>query len=106
MDRNEAVDYLSNVVGVDVKEFLDDNPEYSCLLRVRRENTFLPMYDMYGTQKTIAEWVLIDMTEKIDTGLYGAVYYVPNKEEEEVYDLANKIGINRLYEIVRRIRGE
>lgn len=106
MDRNEAIDYLNDVIGFDAKEICDEYPENVCLLRLRGNPAFLPTYDMYGTKKTIAEWVLIDMNEKIDTGLYGAVYYVPNKEEKEVYDLANKIGINRLYEIVRRLRGE
>ena len=50
--------------------------EYYAMLKIRSKNAFLPDMDNYGTMLEDAKYVVIDMTAKVDTGLYGEVRYL------------------------------
>lgn len=44
-------------------------------LPLRQKNAFLPDVGIDGSTQEGAEWAIIDMNEKVDTGLYGTVRY-------------------------------
>lgn len=70
----------------EAKELAKDNP-YCALARVRGlmndnggDNGFFPILDAFGTPAKDAKWIFLDMAEKIDTGIYGVVYYLTEEE--------------------------
>lgn len=73
MNKIEALEYVKRVFGDDLKHtLLQDN---MALIKIRHQNTILPEYGVDGSERDKSEWAFIDMTEKNDTGLYGAVRY-------------------------------
>ena len=46
------------------------------LLPIRHQCSFLPPEDAYGELQRNHNYVLIDMSEKIDTGCYGTFRYI------------------------------
>ena len=71
MNRKEAVEYVKITFG----DAIENNPDSLALLKIRQENCILPEFGVDGSKRDRSEWVLIDMEEKSDTGLYGSVHY-------------------------------
>lgn len=45
------------------------------LVRLRHKAVLLPEYGIDGSSRDESEWALLDMFTKVDTGMYGEVYY-------------------------------
>lgn len=77
----------------EVEGIIDDDNIVDCgdfhkyRIPIREENTFLPEYGNDGSMLKGSHYAVIDPYEKVDTGMYGCIYYeqregVPNKGEE------------------------
>lgn len=75
MTKEQAIIQLKRLYNIDYDD-TSSLDEYTALIRIRPQNTFLPEWDDFCTPKREAEWVFIDNTEKQDTGLYGSVTYL------------------------------
>jgi len=56
-------------------KFLKENRDHVALLRLRHKAEFLPEIGCNCEPRDNSEWVLIDMYDKQDTGIYGSVFY-------------------------------
>lgn len=54
--------------------------EGTALFRLRHRTICLPEYGVNGVRRDDAEWCYIDAWGKIDTGMYGDIYYFSDKE--------------------------
>lgn len=79
MNLLEAKEYVKKVFAIDLENTFI--PEYLTIIRIRHQNTILPEYGVDGSERDQSEWAFIDMTEKNDTGLYGAVSYFGTKKK-------------------------
>lgn len=77
MNLLEAKEYVKKVFAIDLENTFI--PDYLAIIRIRHQNTILPEYGVDGSERDQSEWAFIDMTENIDTRLYGAVYYFGHK---------------------------
>lgn len=66
------------------KAAVEFDPESCAILKIRGENAFLPEYTTDGFVLQPDDWVLFDMSEKVDTGVYGAFYKIEFSEKNEV----------------------
>lgn len=72
MTYKEAKEYVKNN-GPYYKGCLKDG---SCaLLRIRNKCLILPEFGVNGRMRDGCEWAYININGKVDTGLYGDVYY-------------------------------
>ena len=79
MTRKEAWKCVTDYFGWDFWKTMDDMDEntkdYVALFRLRHESVMLPKYGTNGVARDESEWAFIDSAEKIDSGMYGGVYY-------------------------------
>lgn len=76
MTKEQVICLLKNHLGY---SFAD----YYAVVRIRHTNSFLPEYGNNGSLRDKADWALIDMTEKIDSEVYGAIYYFKENTQLE-----------------------
>lgn len=69
MNKQEAINYVRNNYGFDVKSDL------LAIVRLRNKAVILPEIGVDGSFRDESEWAVLDMAEKIDTGEYGSIYY-------------------------------
>lgn len=74
MTKEEAIRFVSEHYPYDPES------DYCALLRIRHKAVSLPKYGVNGVIRDVAEWAYIDAAGKIDTGMYGDVYYFNEKE--------------------------
>lgn len=79
MNREDAIRYVEQQFGFIIGSS-DFYANYTALVKIRHDNVFLPDVGIDGSIRDESEWALIDMAYKIDTGVYGAVYYFGNKD--------------------------
>lgn len=77
MTKREAKKYIKKNFYVDI----DIQFPWVALIRLRHEAVIFPEYDICGNPRDSAEWAYIDASEKIDTGMYGAIYYFGERSE-------------------------
>ena len=70
MNKAEVLLYAQNELGFAV------NNDWVTVVRLRHKAVLLPDMDIEGNPRDEAEWAILDMAGKIDTGEYGCVYYV------------------------------
>ena len=61
----------------------DPESDYCTVVRLRKKAVALPEYGVDGSARDESEWAYFDMTEKIDTGMYGSVCYFKDTDIEE-----------------------
>jgi Ca2+-binding EF-hand superfamily protein len=59
----------------EAEKMLDEHRDTVALLELRHTACFLPECGVNGKLRDCSDWALIDMFEKVDTGIYGCVYY-------------------------------
>jgi len=69
MSKREAIEY--------VKEHFpyDKNSDFCALVRLRHKAVMFPECGTNGRLRDDCNWAYFDMAGKIDTGMYGDVYY-------------------------------
>lgn len=87
MTREEAIQYVAdNIYCTDrstIEETLEDG---SCaLVRLRNEAYLLPALGVDGSSRDESSWAFLDMWSKVDTGIYGDVYYFKDMKKKEVW---------------------
>ena len=68
--KEEALEFVKKA-GYPCSE---DSP-YCAVVALRHEAVILPEYGCDGSVRDESEWAYFDMAGKIDTGMYGDVYY-------------------------------
>lgn len=68
-DKQEAIEY--------VKEHFPYNEkcDYCAVFRLRHRSVLLPKIGVDGSPRDESSWAYIDTSSKIDTGMYGDIYY-------------------------------
>ena len=68
-DKQAAIEY--------VKEHFpyDDESDYCSVFSLRHRNVWLPEVGANGELRDESNWAYIDASSKIDTGMYGDIYY-------------------------------
>ena len=77
--NNREIDSIRNAI-LAIRDKVIDEPEDEIVLSIgklelRQKNAFLPKYGIDGSSLDGAKYAVIDMCEKIDTGLYGSIRY-------------------------------
>ena len=57
--------------------------DYCAVVRLRKKAVALPEYGEDGSARDESDWAYFDMARKIDTGMYGDVYYFKDTDIEE-----------------------
>lgn len=73
MTRNQAIEYARN-------NFSGLHSDYTCIVRLRHTSACLPDIGIDGSFRDDCDWAFIDTAEKMDSGIYGAIYYFGEKE--------------------------
>ena len=85
MTRQQAKEFVKRNYYVDV-----DNEDYCALIKLRHTCLIFPEISINGQLRDDAEWAFIDTANKIDTGEYGAIFYIRENEtdfrEPIIYD--------------------
>jgi hypothetical protein len=80
LTKREAKKYIKKNFNVDIdKDFADCG--MCALIKLRHEAVIFPEYDVCGNPRDSAEWAFIDAFEKIDTRMYGTIYYFGERNE-------------------------
>ena len=72
---------------IEALKFVEEHYPYSpeldegtALFRLRHRAVCLPEWGVNSVRRDDAEWCYIDAWGKIDTGMYGDIYYFSDKE--------------------------
>ena len=87
MTRQDAIQFVADNILVDTREYTESLLEDgSCgLVQLRNEAYLLPEQGYDGSLRVESDWAFLDMFAKLDTGIYGAVYYFKSMEKKEVW---------------------
>ena len=69
MNRTEAEEFVKKNYPYNASS------DYCALFRIRQKCPWLPEFGVDGSERDNADWAYIDAAGKIDTGMYGDIYY-------------------------------
>ena len=87
MTRQDAIQFVADYIFVTDRRTIEEClEEGSCaLVRLRNEAYLLPAEGYDGSLRDESNWAFLDMWAKMDSGIYGAVYYFKDMEKKEVW---------------------
>lgn len=82
MTKERALEYVAENYPFDW-ELYDEG--YTAIVRIRASAVILPEIGVDGSVRDENTWAYLDMTGKIDTGMYGDVYYFRDMKKATVW---------------------
>lgn len=78
MTYQEAIEYVKDNYPFDHTDLMTG---HAAIVRLRNKCVLLPEIGVDGSERDNSTWAYLDMTAKVDTGLYGDVYYFNDKKK-------------------------
>jgi len=82
MTREEALRYAIDNYPFDSNEY---ERGYCTVVRLRKCAEILPEFGVDGSVRDESTWAYMDMTAKVDTGIYGDIYYFSDMKRAQVW---------------------
>lgn len=74
MTRHDAIAFAKENYGYNGKD------DYCAIVKLRHNAETFPEYGVNGENRDECEWMYLDMSEKVDTGHYGCIYYFGERD--------------------------